>query len=80
MQSAVENNKQLIICDRPVMINPGYVDGFILESSFESFVGKVPTPICYGMTCGELANYLNTKFFSSPNIVLSKMVNYSRID
>lgn len=79
LQSAVENNKKIVICDRPILINPNYVDGFMLEDSFESFVGKIPTPICYGMTCGELANYLNQKIFSnSSNVEVIKMQNYSR--
>jgi uncharacterized protein YbbC (DUF1343 family) len=79
IESAVENNKKLIVCDRPVIINPNYVDGFMLESSFESFVGKIPTPICYGMTCGELAEYLKDDINPVSNSVeVVKMKNYSR--
>lgn len=79
IQSAIENNKTLLVCDRPLVINQNYVDGFMLESSFESFVGKIPTPVCYGMTCGELANYLNGKLYSSSaNIEIVKMDFYPR--
>lgn len=79
LESAIENNKKLIICDRPLIINPNYVDGFMLESGFESFVGKIPTPICYGMTCGELAAYLKDDInFKSDVLEVVKMENYSR--
>jgi len=79
LQSAKENNKRFLICDRPMVINANYVDGFMLESSFESFVGRIPTPVCYGMTCGELANYLNSKLFSSSsNVEIIKMDFYPR--
>jgi hypothetical protein len=57
METAINNNKPLIILDRP---NPNghYIDGPILESSFISGVGKQPVPIVYGMTIGEYAQML----------------------
>jgi uncharacterized protein YbbC (DUF1343 family) len=58
MEAAKENNKPLIILDRP---NPNghYVDGPVLEKAFSSFVGKNTIPIVYGMTIGEYATMLN---------------------
>ncbi|MDR0793474.1 MAG: DUF1343 domain-containing protein, partial [Chitinophagaceae bacterium] len=52
IESAIDNNKQLIILDRP---NPNgfYIDGPVLEKGYESGVGKQPVPIVYGMTIGE---------------------------
>ncbi|WP_315821642.1 DUF1343 domain-containing protein [Paraflavitalea speifideaquila] len=49
MEAAIENNKPLIILDRP---NPNgfYVDGPVLDTAFRSFVGMQPVPIVYGMT------------------------------
>ena len=57
MESAMMNNKPLIILDRP---NPNghYVDGPILEKPFTSGVGKQPVPIVYGLTIGEYAQML----------------------
>jgi uncharacterized protein YbbC (DUF1343 family) len=54
MESAMANNKPLIVLDRP---NPNghYVDGPILEAPFVSGVGKQAIPIVYGMTIGEYA-------------------------
>ncbi|MEO9023002.1 MAG: DUF1343 domain-containing protein, partial [Ginsengibacter sp.] len=64
MEAALENDKPLIILDRP---NPNgfYVDGPVLDTKFKSFVGMQPVPIVYGMTMGEYAlmiageNWLN---------------------
>jgi len=59
MESAAENNKPLIVLDRP---NPNghYVDGPVLEdTSLRSFVGMQPIPIVHGMTVGEYAYMLN---------------------
>ncbi len=57
MEAAIENNKPLIILDRP---NPNgfYVDGPVLDTAFRSFVGMQPIPIVYGMTMGEYANMI----------------------
>jgi len=64
LEAAYENRKKVIVLDRPMVINPNYTDGFMLDPEFYSFVGSVPVPICYGMTPGELASYLNYKLFN----------------
>lgn len=80
MEAAFENNKQLIILDRP---NPNgfYVDGPVLDTSFKSFVGMQPVPIVYGMTIGEYAKmligekWIKTK--SSKNMIVIPCKNYN---
>jgi uncharacterized protein YbbC (DUF1343 family) len=79
LEAAIENRKGIIVCDRPVIVNPNYVDGFMLESGFESFVGLIPTPVCYAMTCGELAGFLASWVFKNNDYLkISQMRNYSR--
>ena len=58
MEAVGENNKKLIILDRP---NPNghYVDGPILESKYKSFIGMHPVPVVYGMTIGEFGIMIN---------------------
>lgn len=58
MEAAAENNKSVIVLDRP---NPNghYVDGPILEKSYTSFVGMHPIPVVHGMTVGEYAQMIN---------------------
>lgn len=58
MESCAENNKELLILDRP---NPnGYlVDGPILEDDLHSGIGMHRIPIAHGMTIAEFALMLN---------------------
>jgi len=58
MEACAENNKTLLILDRP---NPNgdYIDGPILQPSFRSFVGMDPIPVVHGCTIGELAQMIN---------------------
>ena len=58
MKDAFKYGKVYIICDRPSISNANIADGFILEEKFSSFVGMIPTPVMYGLTIGELGNYL----------------------
>lgn len=50
--------KRLVVLDRP---NPlgDRVEGGLLQEETASFVGCHPIPVCYGLTCGELAQLLN---------------------
>lgn len=50
--------KRLVVLDRP---NPlgNWVEGGVLREEHASFVGAYPIPVCYGLSCGELANMMN---------------------
>lgn len=54
MEAAAENNKEVLILDRP---NPNgfYIDGPVLDLKHQSFVGMHPIPVVHGCTVGELA-------------------------
>lgn len=79
IEAAAESGVQMIVCDRPIITNPNFTGGFMLEPAFESFVGKIPAPQAYGMTCGELASYLNRDVFSgSAKLDILLMEGYSR--
>lgn len=57
MQACAENQKEVIILDRP---NPcDYIDGPIRKSKYKSFVGMLPIPVLHGCTMGELAGMMN---------------------
>ncbi len=65
MEACAENNKELIVLDRP---NPNgfYVDGPVLDMKFTSFTGMHPVPMVHGMTIGEYARMINgEKWLSS---------------
>ncbi|CAN5666626.1 DUF1343 domain-containing protein [soil metagenome] len=79
MQAADENNKKLIVCDRPEMNNAEYVDGFMLEKENSSFVGLLDIPVAYGMTSGEISEFINAEYFTnSVDLSISKMKGYDR--
>ena len=52
--------KRLVVLDRP---NPlgDRVEGGLLRQETSSFVGGYPIPVCYGLTCGELAEMMNAE-------------------
>lgn len=57
MQACAENQKELIVLDRP---NPcDYVDGPVREKAYKSFVGMLPIPLLHGCTLGEMAGMIN---------------------
>ncbi|MFY0688511.1 MAG: DUF1343 domain-containing protein [Cyclobacteriaceae bacterium] len=58
MEACSELGIPVIILDRP---NPNghYVDGPVLDTAFQSFVGMHPIPVVHGMTIGELAGMIN---------------------
>lgn len=58
MEACAENNKPLIVLDRPDPLGY-YVDGPVLDTAYRSFVGLDPVPIVYGMTAAEYARMLN---------------------
>ncbi|MCZ6673753.1 MAG: DUF1343 domain-containing protein [Verrucomicrobia bacterium] len=55
MEACFENNKQVIILDRPNPLGGMKVDGPPLEEVWESYVGPFPTPYVHGLTIGEIA-------------------------
>jgi uncharacterized protein YbbC (DUF1343 family) len=55
MEACFENNKQVIVLDRPNPLGGNKVDGPPLEEIWESYVGPFPTPYLHGLTIGELA-------------------------
>lgn len=58
MEACAENNIPIVILDRPNP-NGSYVDGPVLDTALQSFVGIHPIPIVHGMTIGELAQMIN---------------------
>ena len=79
IEAAAESNVKIIVCDRPMIINPSYTGGFMLEPAFESFVGTIPAPQAYGMTSGELAAYINTEVYGkAANLDVLLMDGYTR--
>ncbi len=58
MQAAAEADLRFVVLDRPNPLGGTYSSGFVLEPAHQSFVGRYPIPIAYGLTMGELARYI----------------------
>jgi len=58
MQAAAQNDVDFMVLDRPNPIGGEHVSGFVLDTTYQSFVGKYPIPVQHGMTAGELARMI----------------------
>jgi len=60
MEACAETGTPLLVLDRP---NPNgfYIDGPVLDTMHQSFVGMHPIPLVHGMTIAELARMINTE-------------------
>ncbi|NAS32422.1 DUF1343 domain-containing protein [Flavobacteriaceae bacterium R38] len=58
MEACAEKNIPIIVMDRPNP-NGSYIDGPVLESQHQSFLGMHTVPLVYGMTIGEYAKMIN---------------------
>ncbi|TAE44551.1 MAG: DUF1343 domain-containing protein, partial [Cytophagales bacterium] len=80
MESCAENQKQLIVLDRP---NPNghYVDGWIKDEKINFFVAMHPIPVVHGLTIAELALMINgekwLKNNLQTNLKVIKIKNYN---
>lgn len=80
MEACAENNIELLVLDRP---NPNahYVDGPILDTAYQSFVGMHPIPIVHGLTIGEYAQMINGSYWLKDsiqcNLTVQEMKNYT---
>lgn len=57
MEACFENNKEIIILDRPNPLGGLKVDGPNLDMKFKSYVGMFQVPYVHGLTIGELARF-----------------------
>lgn len=63
MEAAKENDKALVVLDRPNAIGGLEVEGPILEEGLRgNFIGYFALPTRHGMTVGELARLYNSEF------------------
>lgn len=61
MEAAAENNVEVVILDRPNPLGGLKIEGGLVEDEYISFVSQFKIPYVCGMTCGELALFLNNE-------------------
>lgn len=59
MRAAKAAGVAVILLDRPAPIGGKRLEGPLLDRAYASFVGPYPLPIRYGMTIGEVAQFVN---------------------
>src|ERR1051325_9671555 len=78
MRVARRLGKRVIVCDRPNPIGGVAVEGNLLESGFESFVGQFQLPTRHGMTAGELSKLFNEHWGIGCDLEVLTMEGWSR--
>ncbi len=78
MQAAAKKGIPFIVLDRPVPIDGARVEGPVLLTGHESFVGLPGLPIRYGMTTGELARMLNQEKRLETNLKVVPLDDWNR--
>jgi len=78
MMAARKHGVPVIVCDRPNPIGGLDVEGPMLKSGFESFVGMYPIPMRHGMTIGELARLFNDRFGIGADLEIVSMQGWAR--
>lgn len=78
MRAARRLGKGVIVCDRPNPIGGVAVEGNLLETGFESFVGQFQIPTRHGMTAGELSRMFNEHWGIGSDLEVVTMDGWAR--
>lgn len=80
MRACARLGKKFIVLDRPNPIGGAAVEGNLLQSGHESFVGQFPIPMRHGLTVGELALFFNREFGIHCELEVVEMESWERAD
>ncbi len=78
MEVCGELGIKVLVLDRPNPLGGLLIDGPPLEPGFESFVGLHAMPVVHGLTIGEVARYLNERYFKNCDLEVLKMDGWER--
>ena len=79
MEKCAGKDIEVIVLDRPNPINAQTIEGNILETGFETFVGRHPIPVRHGLTIAEVAKmHQNFWFAEKCNLQTILMQGYQR--
>jgi len=78
MEEAAKHHLAFFVLDRPNPINGEVVEGPMLDADKTSFVAYFPLPVRYGLTIGELAQFLNTEKHLDCDLHVLAMKNWHR--
>ena len=80
LRAARAHGVPVIVCDRPNPIGGDEVEGPMLRSGYESFVGLFPIPMRHGMTIGELARFFDEAGGIGAALTVIPMAGWRAVD
>ena len=82
IEAAAEAGVPVWVLDRPNPAGGNYVNGWLLEEGYTSFVGPYPIPIAHGLTMGEIALMMSGEKWipleNEPELHVVKMRGWER--
>jgi len=78
MEEAAKRNITFYVLDRPNPIGGTIVEGPMLDADKTAFVAYFPLPVRYGLTIGELAQFLNAENHIHCDLHVIAMKNWHR--
>ncbi|HET7108564.1 MAG TPA: DUF1343 domain-containing protein [Candidatus Acidoferrum sp.] len=78
MEEAAKRNIAFFVLDRPNPLNGDIIEGPMLDADKTAFVAYYPLPVRYGLTIGELAQFLNTENHIKAELHVIPMRNWHR--
>src|SRR5262249_52468782 len=80
LEEAAKAKLPFYVLDRPNPVTGVHVEGPLLDSALQSFVGCYSMPVRQGLTLGELATMANAERKLGADLRVIKMKNWSRGD
>lgn len=78
MKASQDARIKVVVLDRPNPIGGTQVEGSVLEPGFSSFVGLYPLPLRHGMTLGEVAWLLQSRYFPDISLEVVPCMGWAR--
>lgn len=78
IEACAEAGIPVLVLDRPNPIGGLQVEGALLDPTFRSFVGLYPTPTRHGMTAGEVARYVRSRFVPNADLEIAEVRGWAR--
>lgn len=78
MAACAEQDKELIVLDRPNPLGGNKIEGCLAEDGYISFVSQFKIPYIYGQTPGELALMLNAEAETPCQLTVVPMEGWTR--
>src|SRR6202051_1640513 len=78
MEEAAKRSIAFYVLDRPNPLGGEIVEGPVLDADKTSFVAYFPLPVRYGLTIGELAQFLNAENHINCHLHVVAMKNWHR--